>query len=306
MLVPNVGILFEAYVYLHGTERDRKLYDDLILESKTLDEQRRSLLLRRFAQPFAAYVASLALTRSRGRCKTPMFYISLVDDYFGLSNRGFVARAHCNMGLSLKSFRLLKKIKLETLKQETDEKMHKGLVVGGADNFNQKYWLTHVDVTKVPLVLANRAVGGLSILPRNLDFKAGGAILESLPRPSKLQKYTDYIIKAANRALVASREPGTELADWKFYNAAEVTTMGVYTVPARMPLNEFKARQLPDHHIGLRNFRPMFVANVNPGTLTGVYATFMRLFEIMEPQYNQGHYLPWKFDVAIYNNYLKV
>ena len=64
--------------------------------------------------------------------------------------------------------------------------MHKGLVVGGADNFNQKYWLTHVDVTKVPLVLANRAVGGLSILPRNLDFKAGGAILESLPRPSKL------------------------------------------------------------------------------------------------------------------------
>ena len=50
-------------------------------------------------------------------------------------------------------------------------------------NFNQKYWLTHVDVTKVPLVLANRAVGGLSILPRNLDFKAGGAILESLPRP---------------------------------------------------------------------------------------------------------------------------
>ena len=84
MLVPNVGILFEAYVYLHGTERDRKLYDDLILESKTLDEQRRSLLLRRFAQPFAAYVASLALTRSRGRCKTPMFYISLVD-YFGSS-----------------------------------------------------------------------------------------------------------------------------------------------------------------------------------------------------------------------------
>ena len=110
----------------------------------------------------------------------------------------------------------------------------------------------------------------------------------------------------ANRALVASREPGTEPADWKFYNAAEVTTMGVYTVPARMPLNEFKARQLPDHHIGLRNFRPMFVANLNPGTLTGVYATFMRLFEIMEPQYNQGHYLPWKFDVAIYNNYLKV
>jgi len=50
----------------------------------------------------------------------------------------------------------------------------------------------------------------------------------------------------------------------------------------------------------------MFVLNVNPGTLAGVYATFMRLFEIMEPQYNQGHYLPWKFDVAIYNSYLKV
>ena len=173
MLVPGVGILFEAYYYLHGTERDRKIYDTFYTDNKMVDQQYRDLLLRRFAQPFAAYVASLALTRTRGRCKTPMFYISLVDDYFGLSNRGFVARAHCNMGLSLKSFRLLKKIKLESLKQETDEKMRRGLVVGGADNFNQKYWLTQVDVTRPPLIFANRAVGGLSILPLNLEFKTG-------------------------------------------------------------------------------------------------------------------------------------
>ena len=46
-----------------------------------------------------------------------------------------------------------------------------------------------------------------------------------LQSPAKLQKCTVDIIKAANRALVASREPGTEPADWEFFNAAEVTTM---------------------------------------------------------------------------------
>ena len=143
MLVPGVGILFEAYYYLHGTERDRKIYDTFYIDNKMVDQQYRDLLLRRFAQPFAAYVASLALTRTRGRCKTPMFYISLVDDYFGLSNRGFVARAHCNMGLSLKS-----------IITEEDQ-------VGESEAGN---WLTQVDATRPPLIFANRAVGGLSIL----------------------------------------------------------------------------------------------------------------------------------------------
>ena len=65
MLVPGVGILFEAYYYLHGTERDRKIYDACVVERKMLDQHYRDLLLRRFAQAFAAYVASLALTRTR-------------------------------------------------------------------------------------------------------------------------------------------------------------------------------------------------------------------------------------------------
>ena len=69
MLVPGVGILFEAYYYLHGTERDRKIYDTFFTDNKMVDQQYRDLLLRRFAQPFAAYVACLALTRTRGRCK---------------------------------------------------------------------------------------------------------------------------------------------------------------------------------------------------------------------------------------------
>ena len=91
-LVPNVRILFEAYVYLHGTERDRKLYDDLILESKTLDEQRRSLLLclRGLSRPH----------KKPWSLQNPHLLHFSRDDYFGLSNRGFVTRAHCNMGLS--------------------------------------------------------------------------------------------------------------------------------------------------------------------------------------------------------------
>ena len=210
------------------------------------------------------------------------------------------------MGLSLKSFRLLKKIKLESLKQETDDKMRRGLAVGGADNFNQKYWLTQVDVTRPPVIYANRAVGGVSLLPLNLELKRAGPVIDSIPRPSVLKKYMDQIIIRTNRALVASSEPQTTLADWKFFNAAEVTTLGIYTIPSRMPKAVFDERKLPAHHIGLKYFRPLFVEPVNTQTLTGVYATMMRLYSTMEPQYMQGHYLPLKFDVSIYNSFLRV
>ena len=121
-----MGILFEAYYYLHSTDRDRNKYEQLFNDHKTTDAKQKAVILKRFAMPFAAHVASLALTRSRGKCNTPMFYISLVDDYFGLSNRGFVNRAACNTGLSLKAYKRLKKLKLESFQHSTEEAMRKG------------------------------------------------------------------------------------------------------------------------------------------------------------------------------------
>ena len=99
---------------------------------------------------------------------------------------------------------------------------------------------------------------GLSILPRNLDFKR----VVQFSRPCLVpQSYAKV-----------QRIPGTEPADWKFFNAADVTTMSLH----RVPLNEFKARKLPDHNIG-----PTSDQCLCPTWLTGVYATFMR--QIMAP-----------------------
>ena len=73
-----------------------------------------------------------------------------------------------------------------------------------------------------------------------------------------------------------------------------------------MPLSEIKNRQYPEHHIGVKNFRPMFVDPMDPAKHEGAYRMFMRLLEILELQYNSGYYLPMRFDVNIYNFFLKV
>jgi len=191
---------------------------------------------------------------------------------------------------------------------DTEAKLRKGQVVGGADNFNQQYWITRVDASKPPLINANRAVGGLSILPREVDLKGINRGLDSIPRPKvlKKKKHVNTIIDRANKALSFARDPGTNPAHWKFFDSAEVTTLGVYTVPLKMPAQDFKERGLKEHHTGVKFFRPAFAVNEDPAQIAGSYAIFMRLYDEMRLQYESGHYLPWKFDVNIYNFFLKV
>ena len=107
MLVPGVGLIFECYYYLHGSEIDRQLYLRHDTEKTQVSDVTKLRILKRFSLPFAFFVASTALIRTRGKCNNPMFYASLVDDYFGLSNQGFTARHFLNAGLSLKAYKKL-------------------------------------------------------------------------------------------------------------------------------------------------------------------------------------------------------
>jgi len=107
LLVSGVGLIFECYYYLHGSEIDRQLYLRHDTEKTQVSDVTKLRILKRFSLPFAFFVASTALIRTRGKCNNPMFYASLVDDYFGLSNQGFTARHFLNAGLSLKAYKKL-------------------------------------------------------------------------------------------------------------------------------------------------------------------------------------------------------
>ena len=130
----GVGLIFECFYFLHGSEDDRKMYLEHHTNRTFCDDQTKSKIIKRFGLPFAFTIAFQALMRTRGKCNTPMFYISLLDDYFGLSNQGFQARDTFKTGLSLQTYKHLKEVKNQELLAKTEEAMRNGLVVGGADN----------------------------------------------------------------------------------------------------------------------------------------------------------------------------
>ena len=107
-------------------------------------------ILKRYALPFAFSIACLALTRTSGKSNIPMFYVSLLDDYYGLSNHGFEVRDAFKCGLSRKTYKHIQGTKFQSFQAKTEEAMKNGLVVGGADNFNQQYFTSRIDLKKTP------------------------------------------------------------------------------------------------------------------------------------------------------------
>ena len=306
MLVPGVGLIFECYYYLHGSEIDRELYLRHDTEKTQVSDVAKLRILKRFSLPFAFFVASTVLIRTRGKCNNPMFYASLVDDYFGLSNQGFTARHFLNAGLSLKAYKKLKATKLETFKSKTEDAMKKGLVVGGADNFNQQYWTSKIDVSKTPLMNFNGCVGGVSLVQNAITMPKVDRNLASIVHPDTLKTFMPQLFPEVSKTLNSFRSPSSEPGSFRFFDAADVNRLGIYCVPLKMPEEERKLREYPAHSIGLRNWRPLFIGPMNPAQNEGCWRMFMRLFDEMRLVYESNHYLVMRFDVNIYNIYLRV
>ena len=233
--------------------------------------------------------------------------MSLFDDYFGLSNRGFHNRALYNAGLSLKCYKSLKQTALDEFKAETDEAIERGLVIAHGDNFNQQFWVSRVDANRDLLTNANRCVGGLSIIPKQIDLAALDRNLQSIPKdPEQLREYLPQVFSQTKISLKIHGLRKPEAGEWFYFDKAEVTQNAIYCVPLKLPNTEKKRRELPDHHIGLKYWRPGFVADMNPGSNEGCYAMLHKIYEQLELAYNRGHYLIMRADLNIYNMFLKV
>ena len=91
------------------------------IEEKTpVCPDEKTILLARYILPFSLFVASLALSRSRGKTNKPLFYLSLVDDYHGLSDRVEV-RAAYNTALKRKAYNTRQKKELDLYFERTEE-----------------------------------------------------------------------------------------------------------------------------------------------------------------------------------------
>ena len=306
LLVEGVGKIFECYYYLACTERERKVFRAHCEAKTKMPERAKKTTLRRFSLPFAFFVASLALSRSRGKNNTGMFYLSLLDDYHGLSNRGVQVRAAYNTGLQRQVYTRIKKRALAQYQVRTEEALTQGLAVGVADNFNQKYWISRVDADKAALQNRNRCVGAVSILPQTLNVLAGNRNLQSMPALAQLQPFLTEALKQVENALEAAITPGTAASDWKFFDGAEVTQLQIHSVPLRMSRDEVTRRELPPHDIGLTHFRPLWILDADPASKPGSLRMFHKLFNAFWPAYEKGHYFAFRFDINIYNMFLRV
>ena len=248
----------------------------------------------------------MALLRTNGRANKPMFYISLIDQYHGLSSRGVDVRAAYQSGLSRKSYKGMKEEALRTYTAKYQEAIRKGLGVGVADNYNKQYYVSKVDAKQQGLQNENRCVAALSVIPDHLEIKAGNRDLDSLPRPDALRPFIPAAMEAIRKAIIQRRTPGSDPNDWKFYEGAQVTEHKVYCVPLKMPPEVVQEREMPPHDIGLTNFRPLFIHASNPASNKGCFEMIQDLYEAFGPMYRNGHYIPLRFDVNIYNMFLRV
>jgi hypothetical protein len=235
-----------------------------------------------------------------------MFYVSLLDDYHGLTNRAFQIRASYNAGLSKKAYNRMKDLAVAEQKRKTDDAISQGLAVGFADNYNQQYWLSHVVSKLQGLQNRNRCVGALSLLPQTLNLTKDDNNLQSIPKPADLHRYINDALRNVEDALESIVSPDTDPADWKYYDAAEVTQEEIYCVPLKMPDEKVAERHLPLHDIGLTHFRPRWILCEDPAANRGSYAIFHKLYETLKPAYDNNHYMTFRFDRNIYEMFLKV
>lgn len=235
-----------------------------------------------------------------------MFYMSLIDHYHGLSNRGVETRSRYKSGLTRVSFNAKKGEALRNYIANYQESIRKGLAVGAGDNYNQQYYVSKVDANQQGLQNENRCVGALSIIPEHLELKGGNRDLDSLPRPHILRTFTNDAMDAITKALNQRRTSESLPNEWKFYDGAEVTEQKVYCVPLKMPQEVVEERHMPRHEIGLTNFRPLFVHSSNPAGYKGLFEMIHRLYEAFGEMYRNGHYIPLRFDINIYNMFLRV
>ena len=263
-------------------------------------------ILQTYSLPFAFFVAQAALSRSAGKNNLPMFYMSLIDNYHGLANRAVQVRAAYNSGLALKPLKKLKERAQELRAMQTREAIQHGLVVGAADNFARQYYLSKIECKRQVVQNVNRSAAALSVVPIELDLLRGNRNLNSLPRPEVLLPFLDKALTGVQCAVRLCTSPGTQPEDWKYYDGAEVTQQGIYSVPLKMPAAEVKRRNLPPHDIGLTHFRPLWVSGSNPATNKEAYDMFHKLYETFKPALDANHYIAWRFDLAIYNKFLHV
>ena len=305
-LVDGVGAIFESYLYLACTEKERKSFRAHYDAKTKMPEQQKTKLLKRYSMPFAFFVASLALSRSGGRNNKPMFYLTLLNDYHGLSNRGAEVHAAYHLGLPRKAYTRIKARAFDKYARATTKAVSQGQAVGVADNYNQKYWIARVDAAQQGLQNRNRSVGAVSVLPKSLASLSGNRNLQSLPKLAQLESFLNQALKHVENALESAITPDTEASDWKFFDAAEVTQQNIHCVPLKMPQEEIKRRELPPHDIGLTHFRPLWILDHDPASNRGCYQLFHRLFSAFWPSFENGHYFAFRFDINIYNMFWRV
>src|SRR5690606_9980672 len=122
-------------------KRERSLKIMLTIAQKVTHDEKNKIL-EHYSLPFAFFVASIALSRSNGRTNKPLFYLSLLDDYHGLSNRAVQVRAAYNTGLAKNLTKTQRHNALSDYNEKTQQALRRGLEVGVADNYNQKYWVS--------------------------------------------------------------------------------------------------------------------------------------------------------------------
>jgi hypothetical protein len=235
-----------------------------------------------------------------------MFYLTLLNDYHGLSNRGAEVHAAYHLGLPRKAYTRIKARAFEKYARATTKAVSQGQAVGVADNYNQKYWIARVDAAQQGLQNRNRSVGAVSVLPKSLASLSGNRNLQSLPKLAQLESFLNQALKHVENALESAITPDTEASDWKFFDAAEVTQQNIHCVPLKMPQEEIKRRELPPHDIGLTHFRPLWILDHDPASNRGCYHLFHRLFSAFWPSFENGHYFAFRFDINIYNMFWRV
>jgi hypothetical protein len=236
-----------------------------------------------------------------------MFYMALLDDYHGLSNRAFEIRASYNTSLSKKSYTRLKDVTLEEYNRKTTDAIRQGLAVGICDNYNQQYFLSQVISKRHPLQNRNRCGVAVSLLGPN--YRAPAQVnpnLESIPEPDELLPFLTVALRKVEDALESIISPNTLATDWKFYDNAEVTQGGMYCVPLKLPEEKAQERNFPPHDIGLTYFRPQKILCADPASKRGCYKTFQELYKIFQPAFEENQYIPFRMDRNIYDFFLRV
>ena len=186
-LVLGVGRLFDIFYYLSCSHKERERVQNNYQQDIPVAADIRAKMIKRYSLPFASFIATMALMRTKGRAKKPLFYMSLIDEYHGLSNRGVATRAAYKTGLSKRTYKTCKEEAMRSYRIHIDDAIQKGLAVGVADNYNKQYFLTKVDAKEKGLQNQNRCV---SIVPSSLELKGGNRdLVQAFSMPSFLVQW---------------------------------------------------------------------------------------------------------------------